>query len=263
MNSEQTQSDKSLELLTWFEVNKKRVLYVAVGILLVGCGLYVSNHLSHQKELEATQALVSAAKIDTTGRLVPATSTDLLGIVDKYSGTAAAERALLQAAGALFVEKKYSESKDKFDQFISKYSNSPFVATAEFGKAACLDAQDQKDQAIAAYQQIVTRFAGEPVVPQAKIAMGILYEAKKQPDQAFKMYSEVASDPRSYFWSREVSQLMNHLLVENPNLDTSSARPGLPVPGVSVPKTAPAPAAAPATKAPATPAPAPAPATKK
>jgi outer membrane protein assembly factor BamD (BamD/ComL family) len=228
MNAEETQSDKSLELLTWLEVNKKNLMFAGIGALVIVCAIYIYNTQKEATETEANQALVMLPRpIDAMGRQGEVSSADLLKVVEKYPSTRAAERALLEAGTALFYEQKFPEARAKFEEFTTKYPNSAHLAAAEYGKAACLDGQNQVDSALSAYQQIVTRFGGDPVATQAKIAIGVIYESKKQPEQALKQYDEVRQgSPRSFNqsqWLREVGSFMSHLTVEYPDLGKTPA----------------------------------------
>jgi len=244
MNSEATQSDKSLAFLAWLEVNKKRIVFAAVAILVAGIVLYLYNYFAAEKEAAGTAAILELNKPAMgNARPTPPTASEYFGVAERFAGTKAAERAALLGASALFSEKKFSEAKTKFDDFAAKYPNSAFLASAAFGSAAALDGQNQLEPALSAYQQVVTRFAGDPVATQAKLAIAIIYEAKKQPDLALKMYDEIMKDNNAMFWRREVATLQGHLLVEHPELRETPKPINLgPAPtGVVTPPSAPAP----------------------
>ena len=181
----------------WFESNKKQALWGA-GIVVV-IGVIVSFVLYRQNETQvaASEALsnVSVPQLTGAGSRTDAVEA-YLKVAASYPGSSAGARALLLAAGSLFVEGKYAEAKTQFERFTREYSDSPFRGEALLGIATCLDAQGKTVEAIAAYKDLIDHHPGESVLPQARFALGRLYEAQHDPDQARNQFEEVEhADP--------------------------------------------------------------------
>lgn len=254
MNSEQTQTtSRSLEILTWLEVNKKKLIYGAAGAAALGLAVFFYNHYKAQQELDAGTEVVRLGRtVDANGRIVSPGGAAYLKTAQTYGGTAAGERALLLAAGNYFTAGSFNEAKNTFEQFAREFPNSRFASTAAFGLAASLDGMGDTDKALAAYESVVSSYATDPVAQQAKVAIGVLYEAKKQPEKALKLYEEVIKAKNSS-WGTE-AEMRKERLQAQLAAPKMSAPPALTAPPANV-KLAPA--------SPALPAKAPAPASKK
>src|ERR1051325_4385898 len=91
MQGEQTQSAGFYEFLAWFEVNKKKVLYWAIGVVVLASIVSIWNHQRGEKEAEALRALASIHIKGGPGEEgVFGSSDQYLKIVQNYSGTRAA-----------------------------------------------------------------------------------------------------------------------------------------------------------------------------
>ncbi|MBI5774714.1 MAG: tetratricopeptide repeat protein [Verrucomicrobia bacterium] len=261
MNSEQTQTtstSRSLELLAWAEVNKKKLLYGVAGAAALGLLAFFYSHHKAQQELDAGTEVVQLGRtVDASGRIVPPGASAYLKLAQTHSGTAAGERALLLAAGGYFTGGQFGEAKNTFEQFTREFPNSRFAATAAFGLAASLDGSGDTDKALAAYETVVSSHATDPIAQQAKVAMGVLYEAKRQPEKALKLYEEVIKAKNSS-WGTEAEMRKERLQAQMaaPKFSAPMAPPtGLLAPAAPTPapanvKIAPAPATPPV-KAPA------------
>jgi TolA-binding protein len=232
MSSEDTSSTGMLEFLTWVEVNKQRLIVGGCVLVAAAFGAYVVNHLKAEKEMEANGALLSLQKFsETTGRAAVVDAQTYLNVTEKYSGTSAAERALLQAAGALFEAGKYTEAKSKFDEFATRHSGSVLIPTAAFGSASCLDAMNEVDKAMAAYDQIITGYASDFVSTQAKLAKAMLQVTKNQPAEAKRILETIGMEQNNP-WQREA---MNRLQMLNDKFPELVAKPATNTPAVITP----------------------------
>ena len=226
MNNEETQTDRMLQFLTWVEVNKQRLLYGAVGALVLGLAVYVFNYTRQQRELDANAALFALDKLPEGREKAPPTpAADYLKVADQYSGTRAAERALLLGAGSLFSEKNYDEARAKFEQFLRDHTASPSASTAAYGIAACLDAKNDVDKAMEAYQRVIGGYATAPEATQAKLALAILHETKGQPDAALKIYDDILRPRQPSVWNSEATMRRELLLAKHPALATPVVLP--------------------------------------
>ncbi|MBI3191474.1 MAG: tetratricopeptide repeat protein [Pedosphaera parvula] len=219
MSSNVTESDSLLELMTWLEVNKKRLIIGAVVVAVVGSALGVYNYLHKQREFAASDALVRLG----VGRDTQPTATDYAKVLDEYSGSQAAERALILAAGAFFSEGRHNDAKTKFEQYLKDYPSGLMRGIASLGVAACLDEMNKVDEAIAAYQGVASAYGTDPVVHRAKLAMALLYVTKKQPAQAVKIYEELSRTTPPTTLNSEARLLLDDLIKRHPELKPASA----------------------------------------
>ena len=236
MNNEETRPDRMLELLAWVEVNKKQLLYGLVGALLLGLGFYIFNYSRHQRELSANAALFALDKLpEGRERAAHAAAADYFTVAKDFSGTRAAERALLLGAGVLFAEKEFGKAQEKFEQFLSEYPASPSASTAAYGVAACHDAKNDVDKAMEGYQRVITSYSTAPEVTQAKLALALLHEVKTQPDSALKVYDDLLRKPS--VWNSEANMRREMLLAKYPHLAVPAAPPVFKAPTAFAPPT--------------------------
>ena len=119
-----------------------------------------------------------------------------LKVAAEYPKSRAGARALLVAAGSLFVNGKYEEAKAQFERFRREYWTALSSGEALLGMAACLDAQGKARDAITAYKDLIDHHQGDVVLPQARFALARLYEAQNEPEQARNLFEEVErNDP--------------------------------------------------------------------
>lgn len=226
MNPAQSESSRGIEILTWLEVNKWRLIYTAAALVVAGFVGFVYRLNSEHKELAANLALFEtrrSALANEDNLAVPASA--LQKIAEDYRGTGAGRHAELLAAAALFQEGKYAEARQQFDQFLQRHPGSPLAAAAAFGSAACLDALNKTNEAIAAYQRVLSQFPNDPVAAQAKLALADLHLAGGQPEAALALFDELAQPTASTVWRSEAAARREYLLLKHPELARTNAAP--------------------------------------
>jgi predicted negative regulator of RcsB-dependent stress response len=252
MNSEEIHSARMLEFLTWVEVNKKRLLNGAIGVLVAIVVAYLYHYFQDQRELTASSALLEVSRnINASGQGASPAASSYLAVAERFAGTQAGERAQLLGAGALFGEKKYDEARSRFETFLSRHPQSQFVAVAAFGVASAYDAVNQLDQALTAYQRVVNDYSATLEADQARLAMALIHQARNQPDQAIKIYDQLVSSKGGGPFAGEAAMrremlvmrksMTNALPVLAPTLTSPLSSNSLPV-VIPPPKTAPNPA---------------------
>jgi tetratricopeptide (TPR) repeat protein len=175
----------------WFEANKKPALWGAGGVVVVGLvvGFLVYRH--DETAIAASEALSNVLVPQLTGANRSNPTDAYLKVASSYTGTRAGGRALLLAAGGLFVEGKYDEAREQFERFNREYSDSRFRGEALLGIAACLDAQNKTNQAMTAYRDLIDRRPTDYVLPQAQFALARLYVAQDKPELARSLFEDV------------------------------------------------------------------------
>ena len=220
MDSESPQSNGFYEFLAWIELNKNNLIMGGAILVAVGFGVGVYRWRDGQRELVANQALLdinppgSPASTNTP----PSKAAEYLKVAADFSGTAAAERALLLAASDHYIHANYPAAQGIFEKFLKDFGGSPLAVQAAMGVASSYDAQNKTDEAITKYQDVVTRYSTGAGGSQARLAMARIYEAKNQPEQALKAYDELAKAKDFNVWNSESRALREALLQSHPNL---------------------------------------------
>ena len=216
-------------LMAWIEVNKKRLITVAVAGTFVIFGVMLVVQQQAQKEKNASAAL-SDVKFPYNASLptAPGTAESLLKVANDQKGSKAAARALLIGAGVLYSESKFAEAQQRFGQVVQEYPDSGWTAQANLGVAASIAAQGKTDEATAKYEEITKRFASSPIIDEARLALARLYEARK-PEDAFKLYDDLMkANPQSVL-AMEANMRSEIMLTQRPELaklkETLNPRP--------------------------------------
>jgi tetratricopeptide (TPR) repeat protein len=202
----------------WFEGNKRQALWGGGVLVAVGLVAALVLYRRNEADIAASEALSNIALERTPGASRGIGADAYLKLAAAYANSRAGARALLLAAGSLFVEGKYAEAKTQFERFTREYSDSPFRSEALLGIAACLDAQGKTDGAVAAYRDLIEHHPAEQVLPQARFALARLYEAQNKPELARNLYEDVErSNPYGSLGS-EAGMRLEELKIKYPNL---------------------------------------------
>ncbi len=236
MQSDVTHLTLQDQLLTWFDKNKRPLLTACIAVAVIGtiAGIYVWHQ--NQTQADASEALSNISSTAYTGGSQAGTTEALLKVAADYSGTEAAKRAVLMAAGNYFAEGKYKEAQAQFEKFLRDYRASTFAGQALLGVAASKDAQGMAAEATVAYKDIVDHHAADTVALQARIALGRLYEAQHKPELARDLYQQVAQMDANGTLGAEAGMRMAELLSKNPSLlQVNPAMASPPVPPAAQP----------------------------
>jgi predicted negative regulator of RcsB-dependent stress response len=176
METQDASTEFLFKLWPWLEANKTRLIGGAV-IIVVLAGIYslVSSQRA-QKEINAGQAFTQLVFAPSANLNPSQLSTAFAQLAEKYAGTAAGQRAQLQAAAMLFESGNYADAQVQFQKFLALNATGPLAATAALGVAASLEAQNKLDLAAAAYKNVTTSFAGAAAELPAEFALGRLAE---------------------------------------------------------------------------------------
>jgi TolA-binding protein len=147
-----------------------------------------------------------------------------LKVASDFSGTDAAERALLVAGARYFVGGNYPEAKAQFEKYLKEYPSGDYTDQARLGVAACFDAQGKSTEAIAAYKQIAAQREFDTAAAQAKLALARLYLAQGNVGQARDYYVQLARPEYGPIGSEADSRL-RQLLLEHPELSATPLAP--------------------------------------
>ncbi len=167
MQTQDAPAEVIFKLWPWFEANKQRLIIgVVVAGLVVAAVSYVSSQ-REQKEIAAGEALTKLIFTTVPNASVTKMAEAFAQVAAEYPGTAAAQRAQLQAGAALFSAGQYTEAQAQFQKFLDGNSAGQLAATAQLGIAASLESLG-KPEAAAAYQKVVANYPGTTSAEVAK-----------------------------------------------------------------------------------------------
>jgi predicted negative regulator of RcsB-dependent stress response len=197
--------------INWLDANRTKLIQAAivVVVLVVAVSFYLWN--GGQKEIEASKALSNVSP-------GPGAADSYLKLAGEHSGTVAASRAVLLAAGELFSAGKYGEAQSQFARFEKEYANSPLRIQGLLGVAASLDAQNKTADAIARYEDLIKRHSDEPAMAQARSALARLYEAQNKPELALSLYDDLRRTEAYSSFGLEANIRRMDLLAKHPEL---------------------------------------------
>jgi predicted negative regulator of RcsB-dependent stress response len=226
MNPDAGESSRSIEWLTWFEVNKFKLLILAIASILavIGMALYRAKRAADEQSAWSALALIeiSASRNSRSGLPSPES---LLQVAAAHPGTEAALQAVLLAGQSLYELEKYPEARSQFERVIRGSESREFEPTASFGIAACFDSEGKTAEAMTAYQGIATKHRGAGIGNQASLAIGRIHESRNEFAQALKVYDELIRPNAMSEWSRDAIMRRELLLMAHPELTPTNQPP--------------------------------------
>ena len=179
---------RSAKMIEYVQVNKKKVLLIAGGVLLVFLAVFAYRMYRGGQEDRAS-SLVSMA-IEGFGKN-PTNSAPFERIIHSYSGTKGAHLAGLYLAHSLY-RKGEAERAAKAYQKLTEDSAAPELLRTEaiLGQGYALVTLKRCKEAESAFKQTPENasFAQQ----QAQLAIGQCYELKGDPHEAVKRFQEFA-----------------------------------------------------------------------
>ncbi len=216
-------SEPQFDLLTWLEVNKQLLVGAAAAIVVAVIATMFVRYQHEQTEVAADRALLAVTSSGTPEAAV--SSAKFLEVAAAHSGTRAAERARMLAAGRLFTEGKPADARAQFEKFAADFPDSPLAGTAALGIASALDAENKATDAIAAYQRVIGTYGTESIASQARLSKARLHEAANQPELALALYDDITKSATATTSSSALQPAMAAraaLLQKHPELDKPS-----------------------------------------
>lgn len=214
MSPEKPNTSLDIDLLTWYEVNKKS-LFLGLGVIVVAvAGVIIWRHNAEHRVVEASDALLKITTLKTDDPL----SVDALGsVAARYAGSPTGIQAQLLAAREHFSNGKYADARALFEK-VADASAMDLVVIGKLGVAACLDAENKTQDALAAYQAVIALPEASAVAARARLAKARLHESLKQPKEALALYEEVGKGAQGTVANDAFIRRAN-LLRQHPELD--------------------------------------------
>lgn len=212
-------SEAPFDLLTWFELNRNRILIGVGAICAVVIALMVVRARRQAEDRSAAISLFNLVPPTGPGETPAALDPQkLLQLTQQYSGTPSATQARLLAAGQLFTEGKFAEAQAQFAALDESQAEGPFQGIALLGVATSLDAQNKSTEAVAAYDRVISLFPNTGPAQQARIAKARLIQGT-QPAQALAALDDVLKNEYAFGYQEIAGAARSRLLAQHPELD--------------------------------------------
>ena len=237
MQTQDAPAEIIFKLWPWIEANKNRLIGALVAVIIAAGILYFIFSQKEQREAEASQSLTTAILNPAVNANPGQAADSLTQVAAKYSGTAAAQRAQLQAAGVLFEAGRYPDAQTQFQKFLETNPGGQLAATAQLGVAASLEAQGKLEPAVAAYQKIVSGYSSSTCVEQAEFALGRIAEQQGKLTDAVSHFQNAARAGMGGSLAQEAALRVAEIKAKTP---APAAAPKAAVTPAPAPATAPA-----------------------
>ena len=193
MQTQDAPTELIFKLWPWLEANKKRLIAAAAGAVLVGGIFFFISTQREQNEIAAGQALTQLLVAPVPGATAEQTAAAFVQVAEKYAGTAAGQRARLQAAIVWFDAGRAADAQAQFQKVYDADPTGPLAATAELGVAASCEAQGaaKLDFAATTYQKVVASFSGTASALTAEFGLGRVIEQQGRLAEALNHYENV------------------------------------------------------------------------
>lgn len=182
-----------LKLWPWIEANKNRLVTGTAIVLVIVIGVSLYFWRRDENQISAGDAMTQNM-ITLQPNSTPATvSQGYLDVANDYSGTPAGERALLQAATAVFTQGKYTDAQGYFQSYLDTHPDGQFSGIAALGVAKCLEAEGKTEDAKSAYNKVINDFGGSDgqSVLRAHFSLGQLNMQQGKYTDAFTQFQAV------------------------------------------------------------------------
>jgi len=206
METQDASAEFLIKFWPWFEANRKRLVYLTVGAVVV---LFIWYFLATQREQRAIQAGQDFTQLQmslASGLTAQQAADTYLKLAAQYAGTPAAERAQLQAAAVLYNAGRYDDALVQFQKFLTVNSGSPLASVAHVGAGASLEAAGKLDGAVAEYRAVATGFPNSSEAVPAKFALGRVLEAQGKLSDASSYFQEVTRSQLAGSLGQEAAQ---------------------------------------------------------
>lgn len=187
---------------SWYETNKKMVNNVLFGILAIVVGIFAYTHFYKGPRIEKSNDAIFRAQtyfgMDSLNWALngDGNNAGFLKIIDKYSGTPAANLAHYYAGVCYLKKGDYKNAEKQLGEFDGKGTLISNVAKGALGDA--LMEQGKTEDAIKSYLDAASDKDNDLVSPLFLERAGMAYELVKKNDDAIKIYRRIRDEyPRS------------------------------------------------------------------
>ena len=193
------EKDILLNLLKFWENNKKRILTITGGVAAVIVALYAYNeYMVKPKEQKAQEALYKAEDYfgqDSSRKVLDGdgTSKGVLYVIKNYSGTKAANLAKYYAGISYLKLGEFNKAVENLKDFSS---NSDAIQMVAYGALADAYSELKKnDEAVSYYKKAAAAFTVDQLTSADYLwRAGQLLETLNKPKEALELYKQIKKD---------------------------------------------------------------------
>ena len=193
------EKDILLNLLKFWENNKKRILTITGGVAAVIVALYAYNeYMVKPKEQKAQEALYKAEDYfgqDSSRKVLDGdgTSKGVLYVIKNYSGTKAANLAKYYAGISYLKLGEFNKAVENLKDFSS---NSDAIQMVAYGALADAYSELKKnDEAVSYYKKAAATFTVDQLTSADYLwRAGQLLETLNKPKEALELYKQIKKD---------------------------------------------------------------------
>lgn len=205
---------------SWYETNKKMINNVLIGLLAVVVGIFAYTRFYKGPRVDKSNDAIFRAQtyfgMDSLNWALNGDGNNVgfLKIIDKYSGTPAANLAHYYAGICYLKKGDYKNAEKHLRDFDGKGTMVTNVAKGALGDA--LIELGKTDDAIKAYLEA----AGDPdntlITPMYLERVGMVYEMKNKNEDAVKMYRRIKDEFPQSMQARNMDKYLARLGDYNP-----------------------------------------------
>ncbi len=183
---------------SWYETNKKMINNVLIGILAVVVGIVAYTRFYKGPRIDKANDAIFRAQtyfgMDSLNWALEGDGNNVgfLKIIDKYSGTPAANLAHYYAGVCYLKKGDYKNAEKQLREFDGKGTMVTNVAKGALGDA--LMELGKTDDAIKEYLEAASDKDNMMLTPLYLERAGVAYELNKKNDEAIKMYRRIMDE---------------------------------------------------------------------
>ncbi len=205
---------------SWYETNKKMINNVLIGILAVVVGIFGYTRFYKGPRIDKSNDAIFRAQtyfgMDSLNWALNGDGNNVgfLKIIDKYSGTPAANLAHYYAGICYLKKGDFANAEKQLREFDGQGTMVTYVAKGALGDA--LMEQNKTDDAIKAYLEAAGDKDNNLLTPLYLERAGMAYELKNKNEDAVKMYRRIKDEFPMSMQARNMDKYLARLGDYNP-----------------------------------------------
>jgi len=188
-----TPPDAGTRLVAWLQAHRKAVIAGAVAITIVALSAWFVVEYRRNKEAAAAQALEQARFTSQSGNL-PLAANDLSRLIDEFSGTAAADEAVILLAQVRLLQEQPDLAADELRQADPDRLRSQFRSPAHGLLGTALENSGQAAGAAQAYEDASQASWYDNVAAEYLLDAGRAWTAVGDATRAVAAYQRILDD---------------------------------------------------------------------
>ncbi|MBN1695555.1 tetratricopeptide repeat protein [candidate division WOR-3 bacterium] len=184
------------DIIVFYEHHKKTVLWLATGIVILLVILFTYKSNKQTKMAESKEMYNMGVILYNSGNFSQARDR-FQTVVDKYWGTAFANRSKFMLANISYKEGNLDDALDKFQDFVNGNYDGFFTPSSYQGIGQCYEQKGDLVKAIDNYRLAADKFKDNFSKAECLLSLARLYLGQQQTDEAeiaLKKIFEISED---------------------------------------------------------------------